>query len=232
MAKKAAAKKPAGSSSSKKPSPSSARGKAAQASSARPSPKPSRAAAAAEPQGLPAYAYEEGVALDRLHTDPQNARVHGERNMQAIIGSLRAFGQVEALVVQRSSCQIIGGNGRYEAMRMLGWTQCRVAWVDLSDMAATKLGLMLNRTGDLAETNDDMLAALLNQLQRAGEDVTDGWSQDELDALTDDPPPVDDPVVNIVEQYLVLVTCRDEAEQTELLERFEAEGLDAKAMLS
>jgi hypothetical protein len=34
------------------------------------------------------------------------------------------------------------------------------------------------------------------------------------------------------EQFLVLVTCRDEKHQVELLERFKGEGLECKALLS
>ena len=34
------------------------------------------------------------------------------------------------------------------------------------------------------------------------------------------------------EQFLVLVTCRDERQQVELLGRFRSEGLDCKALLS
>jgi hypothetical protein len=35
----------------------------------------------------------------------------------------------------------------------------------------------------------------------------------------------------IAEQYLILVTCRDEKEQLELLSRFVAEGLPCKALV-
>jgi hypothetical protein len=35
----------------------------------------------------------------------------------------------------------------------------------------------------------------------------------------------------IAEQWLVLVTCRDEKQQVELLERFRREGLECKALL-
>ena len=51
------------------------------------------------------------VSLDALHLDPSNARVHGEENMAAIEGSLRRFGQAEAIVVQKASGRVIGGNG-------------------------------------------------------------------------------------------------------------------------
>lgn len=180
------------------------------------------------------YVFEKGVSLERLYQDPENARIHGERNMQAIKSSLRAFKQVEPLVVQKSSGMIIGGNGRFEAMRQLGWTHCDVQWVDLSDILATKLGLMLNRTGDLAETNEDALSALLHKLREAGEDMTDGWTEAELKKLQEDVevPEDDGPEPNIAEQFLILVTCKDEAQQTELLQDLEADGIEAKAMVS
>jgi hypothetical protein len=35
------------------------------------------------------------VALDAIHADPANARLHPERNLGAITASLRRFGQAE-----------------------------------------------------------------------------------------------------------------------------------------
>ena len=40
------------------------------------------------------------------------------------------------------------------------------------------------------------------------------------------------PVQQIAEQYFIIIECRDEAHQAELLERFMAEGLECRAMLS
>jgi hypothetical protein len=37
---------------------------------------------------------------------------------------------------------------------------------------------------------------------------------------------------NLPEQFTVLITCRDEAQQVELLGRFHAEGLDCRALVS
>ena len=41
-----------------------------------------------------------------------NARIHNGRNRESIRASLTHFGQVEPIVVQKSSGKIIGGNGR------------------------------------------------------------------------------------------------------------------------
>lgn len=114
------------------------------------------------------------VKLDTLHLDPENARRHPEKNMAAIVGSLRQFGQVESLVVQKGTGRIIGGNGRYQAMRSLGWETCDVVEVDLDDEHATALGLVLNRTGELAEWDDAVLAEHLADL------VASGFALDEV----------------------------------------------------
>src|ERR1044071_7555502 len=104
------------------------------------------------------------VRLDELHQDPANARQHGERNMEAIRGSLTRFGQAEPLVVQKRSGRVIGGNGRLEAMRALGWNECDVVEVELDDVQATALGIALNRAGDLADWNLPALGSLLESL--------------------------------------------------------------------
>jgi len=101
------------------------------------------------------------VPLDTLKEDPKNARVHPDRNMKAIKDSLRTFGQVEPLVIQEKTNVVIGGNGRLEAMRALGWSKAKIVHVDLNDEKASALALALNRTGELAEWNELKLSELL-----------------------------------------------------------------------
>lgn len=69
------------------------------------------------------------VELDELETDPINARKHSNRNIEEIARSLREFGQHAPLVVQKGTNKIIVGNGRYEAMQMLGWDK---AYIELA----------------------------------------------------------------------------------------------------
>jgi hypothetical protein len=57
------------------------------------------------------------------------------------------------------------------------------------------------------------------------------WEATAPDAL--EAPPADRrPQPRLEAQFAVLVTCRDEAQQVELLRRFHAEGLECKALLS
>jgi DNA modification methylase len=123
------------------------------------------------------------VPLDSLHADPANVRTHGPQNLESIIASLKRFGQAEPLVVQQSTGRIIGGNGRLQAMKQLGWTECEIVELDLDDLQATSLAIALNRTGELAGWDEPALAKLLDQLRK--EDALDGvgFSTDDIDEL-------------------------------------------------
>lgn len=106
----------------------------------------------------------ERVALADLHADPANARTHNAKNLSAISDSLKQFGQVEPLIVQRSSGKVVGGNGRLAAMRSMGWEHVDVAYVNISDNKATALGIALNRTAELADWDTAVLKQLTDAL--------------------------------------------------------------------
>jgi len=105
------------------------------------------------------------VPIDSLAFDPANARKHDRRNLDAIKGSLAKFGQVEPLVVQKTTGVVIGGNGRLAVMREIGMKEVDVVEVDLSPTQATALAIALNRTAELAEWDSEALQAQLKALQ-------------------------------------------------------------------
>jgi len=119
------------------------------------------------------------VAIDSLHPDPANARVHDERNLETIQASLVRFGQVEPLVVQQGTGRIIGGSGRLVAMKRLGWSEVAIVEIDLSAIDATALGIALNRTAELADWDPSALAQLLASLRV--ENALEGVGFDELE---------------------------------------------------
>jgi DNA modification methylase len=125
------------------------------------------------------------VPLASLHLDPANARTHPEPNVAAIKASLARFGQVDPLITQRSTGRVIGGNGRLVAMREMGWTECDVVELEVGEVAATALGIALNRTAESAEWDLDALAKLLVSLD--AEDALEGvgFSEEEMQELLD-----------------------------------------------
>lgn len=123
------------------------------------------------------------VPLAQLHLDPANARLHPERNLDSIADSLRRFGQVEPLIVQASAGRVVGGNGRLEVMRLLGWTDCDVVELDVDNLEATALGLALNRTAETATWCDGTLGRLLAGLRDEGSLNGVGFDDAEVDEL-------------------------------------------------
>jgi DNA modification methylase len=68
-------------------------------------------------------------------------------------------------------------------MRELGWSECDVVFLDLDDVKAAALGVALNRSGELAEWNDETLAKILTEIDARGELATVGFDQDDLTEL-------------------------------------------------
>jgi len=123
------------------------------------------------------------VALDALHLDPANARAHDEVNLASIRASLERFGQAEPLVVQEKTGRVIAGNGRLAVMKQLGYEACDVVKLDVDDLEATALGIALNRTAELAEWDQPVLAQLLKELRAGGELDGLGFEESDVDAL-------------------------------------------------
>lgn len=72
--------------------------------------------------------------LEGLRENPRNARIHGDRNLQAISASLSEFGQQAPLVALRDG-MVLSGNGRLRVMLTLGWRRAAVMEFDSEDEA-------------------------------------------------------------------------------------------------
>ena len=124
------------------------------------------------------------VPIASLSLDPANARLHPERNLNAIQASLRAYGQRKPLVVRRAGMIVTAGNGTLEAARALGWTHVAAVVVDDDALTATGYAIADNRTAELAEWDDEALARLLGELRLEEVDLDAlGWSAAEVEAL-------------------------------------------------
>ena len=123
----------------------------------------------------------ETVPIESISTDPANARSHGERNLEAIRDSLRAFGQQKPIVVDGRGI-VIAGNGTLEAAKRLGWTEIAIVRTDLEPGQATAFGIADNRTAELADWNDEVLRSLLDTMDDEMLRVL-AFDQKEIDAM-------------------------------------------------
>jgi hypothetical protein len=121
----------------------------------------------------------ETVPISSLILDPENARKHSKRNLEAIAGSLSTFGQRRPLVVWDGI--VIAGNGTLEAAKSLGWDKIEITRVppDWTHEQARAYALADNRTAELADWDHEILADQLIELDSVGYEISD-WGFEPL----------------------------------------------------
>jgi hypothetical protein len=134
----------------------------------------------------------EDRSVSDLSNDPVNARKHNESNIQAIIASLRRFGQQKPIVIDSNNV-VRAGNGTLEAARQLGWESIQCVITNLKGSEAIAYAIADNRTAELAEWDEEILAAQLNGLLSESEEIAlaAGFSAEEIEKmveLSDDDP--------------------------------------------
>lgn len=104
------------------------------------------------------------VSVDDLTLDPNNARKHNERDVNAIAASLKQFGQQTPLVVD-SEGLIVKGNGTFMAAMKLGWDELEAVQTKLTGETLRAYAIADNRTSDLSEWDYDRLASELEAIE-------------------------------------------------------------------
>ena len=77
------------------------------------------------------------VDIDEMVCDPENARTHDDRNMDAIVKSLKRFGPGRSIVVDRDNI-VRAGSGTIDAARKLGFKKVAVIEPDEATLVAVQ----------------------------------------------------------------------------------------------
>lgn len=105
------------------------------------------------------------MKLDEIKPYWKNPRQHTEANLKAIRESIKKFGYVAPIIVDKEGV-IIAGHGRYEALKELGYEEVDVIEVDLPPEKAKEYRIADNRIAEMAEWDIDML---LSEIREIGE---------------------------------------------------------------
>jgi hypothetical protein len=170
-----------------------------------------------------------------LRPNPRNWRTHPDRQRDALRGVLAEIGYADALLARElpdGSLELLDGHLRAETTPDM---EVPVLVVDLDDPEAAKLLALLDPLASLAETDEAMLASLLDEVETENdavrsmldEMVAPSQSSAESECLDEPPMP---PEVEVPEAFQVVVECRDEANQREVYERLAAEGYPCRLL--
>lgn len=114
--------------------------------------------------------------------NPRKALKPGDPAYEKLKASILSFGNVEPIVWNRSTGNVIGGHQRLRVLMDLGVSESEISVVELTEVDEKRLNIALNKiTG---EWDDEKLTALLADITAGGADVySAGFDDQELSSM-------------------------------------------------
>ena len=176
---------------------------------------------------------------DRPIPYARNARKLSAQAVNKVAASLKEFGWQQPIVVDTQGV-IVVGHTRLMAAKKLGWIQVPVLIASHLTPAQVKAyRLMDNRSHQETDWDFGLVASDLLELKCLDIDLKlTGFNSDELGTMfssegweaTEKAAKGGGHMGGL--EYRVVVDCQNEIQQTELLDRFQQEGLKCRALIS
>ncbi len=178
----------------------------------------------------------EWVPTDSLRAWENNPRKN-DKAVGELAKSIKRFGFGAPIVARKANGEIIAGHTRWAAAKKLKLDRVPVRFMDLDPAEAHVLALADNKLGEIADWDDGLLTAVLADLRVHDADLLSGtgFDQSEIDKLlasTDTIGEDGGSELGSDLKYSVVIECSDERDQSMLLDRFEAEGLRCRPIIS
>jgi len=165
--------------------------------------------------------------ISEIKLNPDNPRTISNKDMELLIKSLKEFPdmlQIREIIVDENMV-VLGGNMRLLALQKMGVSDCQIRVVN-GLTPEQKREFVIKDNSNFGRYDFDALANEWSDLPLAdwGVDLPDDWIKSNEKTNQ-----------NINEiydlKYSVVVECDNEAQQKELLTRFEEEGLICRALI-
>ena len=134
------------------------------------------------------------MRLSEIKPYKKNAKKHDKTQIKNVMQSIKEFGVVQPIVVDRNNTIIIG-HCRYEAMKRLGYDELQEDWVkvvDLSEEETEKLRLLDNKLNE-SEWDLDLLKDLVPSIDFSDFEIDFNLPEEvediNLDDFFEDAPP-------------------------------------------
>lgn len=128
--------------------------------------------------------------IETVYQDPNNVRLHDEKNLDAIKGSLKKFGWQHPIIIDDNNI-ILAGNGRHVAAKELGYKTIPCVRSDLENYDKMAFSLADNRSAELASWD---MPKLEEQLKLIDEPDLLGFDDDFLPLDDNDTKPSTDTI--------------------------------------
>lgn len=174
------------------------------------------------------------IELSKLNPAAYNPRVNLEPGMEEyekLKKSIKTFGDVEPIVWNKRTGNVVGGHQRLQVLKDLGAKKAKVSVVDLDEKQEKRLNLALNKAK--GEWDIEKLNKLLSGITEDNLELT-GFRADELAILLASNEGIEDVDWGADEQdedvplygasWIVTVKCRDIQQARQWCDK---EGLDA-----
>ena len=172
------------------------------------------------------------VRASELKPNPKNWRTHSRSQQEALKGVLAEIGYADALLARETpdgGLMLIDGHLRAETTPD---AEVPVLVLDVDEAEALKILATLDPLAAMAGSDADRLNELLRSVETGNAAVGELLSQlaAEAGAIAADEEAAGQ-APNLDTKYAIVVNCASETQQRELLEQFEARGLDCRALV-
>ena len=160
-----------------------------------------------------------------------NYRMHGADQRAALAALYEQIGFARSLLAYElpdGRLKLIDGHLRRD---MDPDMEVEVEVLDVTEDEARTLLLSIDPLAALAEDQEQLRQRLQEIVPEVPDDLRLAWEA-AARTVIDQAPAARLKQLELSEQYAVLIPCRDEAHQVELLRRFQGEGIECKALVS
>jgi hypothetical protein len=199
------------------------------------------------------------LSIKTLHSDPDNPRTITSKALDGLRVSTTKFGDLSGIVYNNLSGQVVAGHQRLKVLRRAGakeWTRESdtegyithpetgerfniriVEWDDVTERAANLTANNPEIAGEYTDEAIDQIRGLETELAEFQElafgDLAAQLEKDLRKAsrkLQDDESGAEDESGEVTDAFMVIIECKSEQHQREMIERFDKEGLKCRAL--
>lgn len=173
------------------------------------------------------------VRADEILPNPKNWRTHPKAQKDALQGLLAEIGFAGAVLARETPHGLMLIDGHLRTETALN-AEIPVLVLDVDEDEANKILLTFDPLAAMAGSNASALEQLMREVQTSNEAVVNMLTElaEEAHILDGELKKEQDFSEDTEQLFNVLITCKNENEQAQLLERLNAEGFSCQSLIS